>query len=421
MSGLRILVSGASIAGPVTAYWLHKAGAHVTVVERAEELRPGGQSIDIRGHGVTIIRRMQLEESIRANTTREKGIQFVNGNDQTQAEFPAADGTERFEFTADIEILRGKLSKCFHDATKDDIEYVFSTTITNIEKQGDKVLVNFSSDIAAQIYDLVIAADGQSSSTRRLALGSDLDDNCLHSLNQWTAWFGLPGPPPSELWWRWYNAPGRRLLFTRPDMSSNRAGLCIIGHHDEMQSANRGDAAIQKGKWRKLFQDAGWHSAEILDGMDQASDFYMQQVVQIKLPTYHNMAGKRTVLCGDAGYCPSPISGMGTTSAIVGAYILAGEIAQSPHNLESAVRRYEERMRPLVEKAQALPPGAPAIANPETATGIWILNTVLKIASWPGAFKIISALGGRGNPPAESIVLPDYRFDQAGSATATSG
>ena len=45
---LKALVVGASIAGPMTAYWLAKAGATVTVIERFSALRLGGQAVDIR-------------------------------------------------------------------------------------------------------------------------------------------------------------------------------------------------------------------------------------------------------------------------------------------------------------------------------------------------------------------------------------
>src|SRR5665213_2656868 len=64
----------------------------------------------------------------------------------------------------------------------------------------------------------------------------------------------------------------------------------------------------QKALVRELFADAGWEAPRVLDGMDQADDFYMQHVAQVKLPSWSR--GRMAVL-GDAGYCPSPISGMG--------------------------------------------------------------------------------------------------------------
>ena len=421
MYGLKILVSGASIAGPAAAYWLHEAGADVTVVERAAELRPGGQSIDIRGHGKTILQRMNLLDTVKANTTGEKGLRFVDSNNVVQAEFPAADGEARFEATADIEILRNRLAQVFYEATRAKVTYRFGTKITKIEKQDSKALVTFSASNIMEshppeAFDLVIAADGQSSTTRDIAMGGSLPRDHIRSLNQWTAWFGLPQMPDQEAsWWNWYNAPGGRMVFTRPDDNSNRGGMCVMAQGEIMTEALAQDTASQKATWRKLFTGAGWRTAQILDGMDQAEDFYMQEVVQIKLPSYHCFEEKRTVFVGDAAYAPSPISGMGTSLAIIGAYILAGEIASVANScsakpdLGAAIDMYQERMRPLVKAAQSLPPGAPGLANPETAWGIRILNSCLWVASSPVVFRLMSWFGA-GNPPAEAIELPDYDF-----------
>lgn len=411
MSGLRILISGVSVAGPVTAFWLAKAGAEVTVIERAKELRTGGQSIDLRGHAVDIVEKMGLLETVKANCTHEEGFRIVDTNDVVQAEFPAASNDEaRVSATADIEILRGRLAQVFYEATKDRVKYVFGTRITDIEKQDSGAKVSFSNDaLPTQVFDLVIGADGQSSTTRQLVMGSDEDTQCVNSLNQWTSWFSMPNVPPTDKWWRWYNAPGRRLLFIRPDDGGTRGSLSLMTHEDEMRHVLTQDPTAQKALLRELFKDAGWKAAEIIEGMDQADDFYLQEVVQIKLPKYHNYAEKRTVLVGDAGYAASPISGMGTALAIIGCYILAGEIVSSPGDLEKACESYEDRMRPFVQRVQKLLPGAPGFANPETAMGIKVLNTALSIASWPPVFKM-AALFGLGNPPARAVDLPDYTF-----------
>lgn len=78
MSQLRVLVVGASIAGPMAAYWLAKAGATVTVIERFPKLRTNGQAIDIRTTGVTIMRKIPgMEAAVRARTTQMEGISFV--------------------------------------------------------------------------------------------------------------------------------------------------------------------------------------------------------------------------------------------------------------------------------------------------------------------------------------------------------
>lgn len=151
---------------------------------------------------------------------------------------------------------------------------------------------------------------------------------------------------------------------------------------------------------RTLFGDAGWQTERVLEGMDASDDFYMQDVAQVKIRTWSAFAGHVTLL-GDAGYCPSPISGMGTTLAVVGAYVLAGEIITALRSdkvdLKGAVQKYEEKMRPVAEKAQAIFPGAPGIANPVSGWGIQVLMTVMGIISWITASWVSSAFGWLGS------------------------
>jgi 2-polyprenyl-6-methoxyphenol hydroxylase-like FAD-dependent oxidoreductase len=89
----------------------------------------------------------------------------------------------------------------------------------------------------------------------------------------------------------------------------------------------------------------------------------MQETAQAKMGKWTQ---GRVALLGDAGCCPSLISGMGTSLAIVGAYVLAGEIVKGGLNYEEAFQDSGEKMRPHVAKAQSLPPGAPDLANPQT-------------------------------------------------------
>ena len=139
----------------------------------------------------------------------------------------------------------------------------------------------------------------------------------------------------------------------------------------------------------------------MLAGMDHADDFYMQEIAQVIMKSWSK---GRVALLGDAGYCPSPISGMGTSLAIVGAYVLAGEL-QRCGSPEEAFQAYEALMRPFVEQVQKLPPGAPGIANPQTWWGIWIFNTVLSLVTKTG---IVGLFARFSLPHADKIELPLY-------------
>jgi 2-polyprenyl-6-methoxyphenol hydroxylase-like FAD-dependent oxidoreductase len=75
---LKVLISGAGIAGPCLVFWLAKTGLHtsITIVERSTSPRVTGQAIDVRGSAVEIIKQMKLEEAVRSRHTTEEGAIF---------------------------------------------------------------------------------------------------------------------------------------------------------------------------------------------------------------------------------------------------------------------------------------------------------------------------------------------------------
>lgn len=403
MSNLRILITGAGIAGPTLAFWLARAGAHVTIVERAPVLRAVGQNVDIRGVGLEIIRRMGFEETVRQNTTNEEGWAFVDAKNRTKALFGVDQSGKAESFTAETEILRGTLAKLLYDGTKEQVEYIFDDYVTSVHDTDDRIKVTFAKSTPQQRdFDLLIGADGLGSPTRALIF-PDAHKSCIRSLNQYTSYFSVPTHVSDGKLARWYNAPGRRCILTRPNNAGGTmAFLSIMGTSDKLKHHSRLSPEEQKALMHDLFADAGWETPRLLAGMDDSDDFYMQSVAQVKLESWSK---GRMGLVGDAAYCPSPISGMGTTVAFVGAYVLAGEIAKCGADYKKAFEGYESLMRPFVVKAQKLPPGAPGIANPETAWGIKVFNGVLGFVSWSG---LSGLLGGFGGPKADGIVLPEY-------------
>ncbi|KEF51355.1 uncharacterized protein A1O9_12504 [Exophiala aquamarina CBS 119918] len=395
----HVLVSGAGIAGPTVAFWLYRAGFTVTVVERSTKLRASGQNIDIRGHGLTIIERMDLQDEVRAKKTNEKGLRFVDAQDRGRAEFPVGDGKG---FTGEIEIMRGDLAIILYEATKKDVEYVFGDYVKGYKESGHGLEVEFTHGHPTRKFDLLIAADGWSSKTRRIAF-PDINDSCVKPLGQWGAWFSLPRQPSDSGWARWYNAPKSRMLLVRPDNENvTRASMWIMHDDRRFKQAQQETEREQKALLNDLFGDAGWETDRLLKGMQDADDFYIQQIAQIKLETWSR---GRVVLVGDAAYCPTPISGMGTTVALAGAYVLAGEIVHHWPDYTAGFEAYEKKMGPFVAKAQKLAPGAPGLANPQTQRGISILYFLLAVVAWIRLHKI---MGASFSPPATAMDLPDY-------------
>lgn len=389
-----VLISGASIAGPALAYWLAEYGWNVTIVERAPALRDGGQNIDVRGAGRTVARRMNLEDGIRKATTGELGTEFVHSDGSIVARFPAST-SDTSGATAELEILRGDLARLLVDATPDTVDYVFGDSITAIDDQPGCVRVSFD-HADDRSFDLVVIADGMNSRTRRLVFGTA---PTIRPLGLNTSYLTIPRTSADSDWAKWFNAPGGRTMTLRPDAKGTiRATMSFLsppGAHDGLTPDQ------QKNLLRATFADAGWEAQRILDSLAQEEDLYFEHIGQVKAPTW---TSGRVALLGDAAYCASPISGMGTSLALVGAYVLAGEIAAHVDHRD-AFRGYERIMRPYVTQAQQLPPGAPRIANPRTRIGIAALNVAAKI----GASRAFSAIGGKlFSPPADKIDLPDY-------------
>lgn len=366
-----------------------------TIVERAPSLRATGQTVDVRGAGQEVVRRMGVEAEIRAKTTHEEGLAFVDERGDPLAKFPV-DSFGGQGLVSEIEILRGELVQVLADRSGPETEYIFGDRPVAIEDVGDRVRVTFASGNARE-FDLVIGADGIGSKTRRLVFE---DAEPIHYLNMYTAYFTIPYSEADGRWARWFNAPGARSVLLRPDnLGTTRAYLTIRTHERGHEAKG---SAEQKRLLREWFADAGFETARVLDGMDAAEDFYFEAVGQVKLDRWSK---GRVVLVGDAGYCASPVSGMGTSLALVGAYVLAGELGRHAGHAE-AFAAYERQMRPYVAEAQRIFPGSTAFASPRGRVGIAAQRAVLGVASRPAVRKLLGRL--TATKSADKISLPRY-------------
>ena len=119
MSQLKALVVGASIAGPMVAYWLAKAGARVIVIERFPTLRTNGQAIDIRTTGVTVMRKIPaMEAAVRAKITPIEGMSFVREDGRPYGTIKATGNPEQQSLLSEYEIFRGDLAQVLFDLSK---------------------------------------------------------------------------------------------------------------------------------------------------------------------------------------------------------------------------------------------------------------------------------------------------------------
>ena len=413
MSQLRVLISGASVAGPALAYWLVRAGCKVTVVERVPILRNVGQGVDIRDTARDVVKRMGIFDRIREQSSHEEGLQVVDSNNRAFARFGVDESGNGDSFTSDVEILRGELAGILFDVTKDDVSYIFGDMVESLEETDKEISVKFAKSTPTAAFDLVVAADGIGSKIRGLAFGGGSSQ--IRSLNSYISYFSIPPGHTDSMWSRVYSIKRGRNAVIRPDnVGGTRAFLSLTAYDksDErlvrLGKASKEGVPAQKLVVQELFQDADWEIPRILKGMHEADDFYMQHVAQVRLDRWSS--GRVTVV-GDAGYAPSPFTGMGTSIAFIGAYVLAGEISRQPDNIPAALESYERILRPYVESIQKLPPGIPWVINPQSALGIKVLGTVVWVVgllSTTGVTTLLSKLAPYLPISRNLFKLPDY-------------
>ncbi len=391
MSKPSILVSGASIAGPAAASWLAAAGWDVTVVERFDHLRDEGQNVDLRGTGREVVRRMGLEDAARSHHTSETGTAFVDADGRAYAVWPtgAEDDRSVSSPTAELEILRGQLARLLYDHSASSAEYLFGDQIAALHDDGRGVDVEFAHG-ARRRFDAVVVAEGSRSRTRELVFpGTQVDE-----LGYFVAYATIPRTAGDDRQWRMHLAGKGRVVHLRPDnVGSTRAMLSL---KSDVRGLDRLDRDGVVAVLRATYGDAGWETPRILAALDDAPLYY-DQIAQVRLPSWHR---GRVVLLGDAAWCAGPF-GTGTTNAITGAYVLAGELGATPDDVPAAFARYERLLRPSVDRAQAFVPGA---GHPRTARGVSLLRAMLRVIGSP----VGKALYRIPAPPVTTVALPDY-------------
>ncbi|MGC7102412.1 FAD-dependent monooxygenase [Amycolatopsis lurida] len=344
MSGSRVLVAGASIAGPALAHWLRRRGAEVTVVERAPGLRPGGQAVDARGVAKEVIRRMGLDAAVRAACTDTAGGHTVDV-DGNVLETYRADDHDGDGFIAEIEILRGDLSQVLYDDTRDGVEYLFGDRIAELTQDADGVDVTFASGDRRR-FDLVVGADGLHSSLRAMVFGPR--ERFIRHLGLVLAFYSVPNEFGLDRWLIEYQEESGRSAGLRPIQDATRA-MAMFSFPAADFDVDYRDIEGQKNLLREQLTGLGWLTPRILAHLDDTPDFYLDQVAQVVLDRWSN---GRVGLLGDAAFCASPLSGAGTGLALVGAYLLAGELAAAEWEPGAGFAGYEARMRSFVEANQ---------------------------------------------------------------------
>jgi 2-polyprenyl-6-methoxyphenol hydroxylase-like FAD-dependent oxidoreductase len=397
---MRILISGASIAGPVLAYWLSRYGFEVTVVERAPALRKtGGHAVDLFRPSMQISAQMGVLPQIEALAT---GTNTMTVYREGVSKPATVDITKLVNAGSDqhVEIMRDDLGELYYDAGRDDVEYVFGDSITTISPDGD---VTFEHG-APRRFDVVVGADGLHSNVRRLVFGQDAGSTQF--LGGYLAVQSVPKTLAREGEMVIHIGAGRMAgIYTARPLDDAR-GLFMFRSKEELRYHYR-DVVRQKELLREAFAGMdsvvdGW-----LEALDRTPSFYFDSITQLQLDTWSR---GRVTLVGDAGYCPGPAVGGSTSIAVVGAYVLAGELAQANGDYARAFAQYERRMGEPVRRSRAFARGAAKSIVPNSRAGVWALTRAGRLISVlpSGLTRAIAKMNTKGARLHDSMPVPDY-------------
>ena len=341
-----VLISGGSIAGPTLAHWLHHQGFTPTVVERAPAPRLGGQAIDVRGVALQVVERMGLLSEVRQARTRMRGMSMLDGDgNEVMRSTELAFSSGRLD-GEDVELLREDLTRMLHARTRDEAEYVFGDSITALHQEAHGVRVEFERG-PSRTFGLVIGADGLHSNVRRLVFGPEA--GFIRPLGMHMAIFSTENFLDLDTWQVWLrDGDAGYGIYPVRDNTELRV---TFGFGSGADVPDTRDIEQQKQLVADRLARLGWETPRLLQAMGKAPDFYFDVMAQIHME--HWSTG-RVALLGDAAHCPSPLSGQGTSLALVGAYVLARELGRTDGDHRAAFARYEERMRPFVALNQAL-------------------------------------------------------------------
>jgi 2-polyprenyl-6-methoxyphenol hydroxylase-like FAD-dependent oxidoreductase len=369
---VRVLISGASVAGPTTAYWLCRHGFSVTVVERMPlaRVRTSGHAVDLFGPAMDVAEWTGVLPAVTDARTRTDIVSF-------QRERGRAVDVEMRRLVAGtsgqhVEIMRGELAAILYEATRADATYLFEDSIRSLDEDPDGITVTFE-HAPADRFDLVIGADGLHSVVRRVVFGPE--NQFRRFLGGYLAGAALPNDLGLEGTMVVWNAPGR-LAAIYPVYHTTTARGGFLFRVDEELAFDHRDVQAQKQLLHQIYGTDGWQVPKLLAAIDAADDFYFDSISQIVMPSWTK---GRVALVGDAGYSPGPAVGGGTSLAMVGGYVLAEELGRAGSGYPAGLLAYQDRMRDVTVNARKIGMTTMATLIPRTAIQVRLIPELLRL------------------------------------------
>jgi len=395
---MRVLISGAGIAGPTLAYWLDHYGFETTIVEKAPRLRTGGYIIDFWGAGFDIAERMELLPEISRKGYTIQELRVVDSSGRRVAGFSTSAISEvmgaRF-----VSLPRGDLAATIFCKIESTVETILGDSVSRIEQDEKRVRVTFEHG-AEREFDLVIGADGLHSRVREMVFGAE--QRFEKYLGYVVAGFQSDGyRPRDELVYVMFTEVGQQVM--RFSMRDDRT-MFLFTFADRQSSTSATDLEAQKALLRARFGKSGWECPQILDQLDSTCDLYFDRVSQIRMDAEPGLWTRgRVTLVGDAASCVSLLAGQGSALAMVAAYILAGELHRANGDYIKAFASYQALFAPFVRQKQEAALRFRVLFGPKSKTAMLIRNQVINLVRCPWI-----ARAAFSRDLVDKIRLPEY-------------
>lgn len=395
MINRKILIVGSGIAGPTLAYWLNRYGFEPTLVERAPALRRGGYVVDFWGVGYDVAERMGVLQTLRELSVNVDDFRLVNGKGERSGGFG---GDVIYSALGDryMSLLRSDLSRVIYDSLDGRVRTIFGDTVTRLEQTDRRVVIEFQ-HAPAEEFDLVIGAGGLRSTVRNLVFGPDSRFETY--LGYYAASFATADYPHQDPHAAVsYAAPGRQV--TRYSLNDGSTVFLLVFASEAKLDIGPHDIETQKNVLSREFGSDEWECRDILCRLNEASDVYFDSVSQIEMETWSQ---ERATLVGDSCGCPSLLAGEGSSLAMAGAYILAGELKRARGEHATAFANYERFFHPVVSRKQRAAKRFAGSFVPKSNIGIFVRNQVTRMMKFPLVADL--AMGRLLKDP---ISLPSY-------------
>lgn len=377
---MKILVSGAGIAGLTSAFWLSHYGFNVTVIERAPQIRDEGYMIDFYGEGVQIAKAMGILDKLYALSTNLKTVDIVNENSKIVGGMKISDIQKAMTDSNSgyIPLMRGHLERTIYEALPDKVNFRFATTITQIENTPNAANVTFSNG-ETEAFDIVIGAEGIHSTTRTLIFGEE--EKFKVPMNAQVAIVRLTGAANGNINIAKTNMGVGNFLATVPTRNGDL--IAVFAYNSTAPTPRGHDDAL--AMLRKIYSPHNQFTNNIINQITNDTYIYIDEVAQIRMPTW---CQDRVVFVGDASACLTLLSGQGSLMAMAESYILARELSLAKGNYKTAFKSYETTLMPTIAQ-KAIDSAKVTVLIPKNWLSFQMFKLIFRIMKFPMVQKMV--------------------------------